>query len=279
MTHDLSAKVDASLKANLGFSGKYLVVVGHESANSVVRLRLYKQSTKGLNFGFNLDVGVQGSDPQLPTSFENFIQSIFGVHGLQVLNDLRQWTDPSADLGQKLAGLTEQTALHLLKETVPNIDPAAEFDRAKQALADALNTWTSLPGKLSSMLWTFIGQKDPTLEAEFKAFLSGLANPQTTEKTILTTLKKVTFGDSPRGQFLEAIADRVCWRCPAICGPSAPCRQGSRYPERWHHSEAPDFHQPEAGSSSCPSSSARAVPAAAPARSTPRRADAPPDTL
>ena len=96
VTHNLSAKIDASLTASFGFSvsGKYIVVVGRESADTVVRLRLCKQSSKGLDFGLNLSVGVKGADPQLPANFDDFIKSTFGVHGLQVLNDLREWTDP-----------------------------------------------------------------------------------------------------------------------------------------------------------------------------------------
>jgi hypothetical protein len=58
ITHNLSAKIDASLTASFGFnvSGKYIVVVGRESADNSVRLQLFKQSNKGLDFGLNLSV-------------------------------------------------------------------------------------------------------------------------------------------------------------------------------------------------------------------------------
>ncbi len=209
ITHDLSAKIDASMTANLGFSasGKYVVVVGRESAGTVVRLLLCRQSSKGLNFGFNLNVGVQGADPQLPANFDDFIKGTFGVHGLQVLNDLREWTDPSTDIGQKLAGLADQTALDLLKSAT-GIDPAAEFDKAQQIVAGALNTWTNLPDKLSSMLWSFLDkQAGPANVADFKTFLTALANPATGAEALAKALQKATFGDTPQGQFLEAIAD------------------------------------------------------------------------
>lgn len=211
VTHNLSAKIDASLTASFGFSvsGKYIVVVGRPSTDSMVRLQLWKQSSKGLNFGFNLNVGVQGADPQLPANFDDFIKSTFGVHGLQVLNDLREWTDPSTDLGQKLAGLADQTALDLLTSTT-GIDPAAEFDKAKQIVADALNTWSTLPDKLSSMLWTFLDKQAGQAGAvkDFKTFLADLANPTTGADALSKALQKATFGDTPQGQFLEAIADK-----------------------------------------------------------------------
>jgi hypothetical protein len=216
VTHNLSAKVDASLKANFGFnvSGKYIVVVGRESADNVVRLRLFKQSSKGLDFGFNLDVGIKGADPQLPSNFDDFIKSTFGVHGLQVLNDVREWADPTTDLGQKLAGLAGQTALDLLKRTT-NIDPvaefSAEFNKAKKFVGDALNTWASLPDKLSSMLWVFLGKEMGTpAEGDFKAFLAALADPDPNKRAdeFGKVLQNATFGDTPQGKFLEAIADK-----------------------------------------------------------------------
>ena len=211
VTHDLSAKIDASLTASFGFnvSGKYILVVGRESAATVVRLQLSKQSSKGLDFGFDLSVGVQGADPQLPANFDDFIKSTFGVHGLQVLNDLREWTDPSTDLGQKLAGLADQTALDLLKTTT-GIDPAAEFDKAKQIVANALNTWTTLPDKVSSMLWSFLDKQagQAGAIADFKTFLTDLANPTTGADALAKALQKATFGDTPQGQFLEAVADK-----------------------------------------------------------------------
>lgn len=210
VTHNLSVKIDASLTASFGFnvSGKYILAVGREDASNVVRLMLCKQSSKGLDFGFNLNVGVKGSDPQLPANFDDFIQTTFGVHGLQVLKDLREWADPSTDLGQKLAGLADQTALDLLKSTT-GLDLPAEFDKAKQIVADALNQWTSLPDKLSSMLWSFLNkQAGPTAVADFKTFLTDLANPQTGADALAKALQKATFGDTPQGQFLEAIADQ-----------------------------------------------------------------------
>jgi hypothetical protein len=211
VTHNLSATIDASLKATFGFSasGNYIVVVGRASNDPVVRLQLSKQSSKGLSFGFDLNVGVQGSDPQLPTDFDGLIQSVFGVHGLQVLNDLRQWTDPSVDIGKKLAGLADQTALDLLKRTT-GIDPAAEFDKAKSIVANALNTWDSLPDKLSSMLWSFLGKEtgQPAAVADFRTFLTELANPTAAADTLAKAIQKATFGDTPQGQFLESVADQ-----------------------------------------------------------------------
>ena len=210
VSHNLSARIDASIAANLGFnvSGKYLLAVGREDTSDNIRLQLWKQATKNLNFGFNINVGIQGADPQLPTDLGDFIKSIFGVHGLQVLNDLKMWTDPTQDLGKQIAGLADQTALDLLKSTT-GIDPATEFNKAKQIVTNALTTWTNLPTKTSSMLWTYLeklaGNEVPD---DFKTTLTDLANPAAGADALAKILQNATFGDTPEGQFLESIADK-----------------------------------------------------------------------
>ena len=151
---------------------------------------------------------MQGSDPQLPDNFDDLIKGVFGVHGLQVLKDLRKWADPSVDIGQKLAGLADQTALDLLKSTT-GFDPAAEFDKAKQLVGNALNTWTGLPEKLPAMLWKYLDkQAGAPIAEDFLDFLAGLAKPESGAETLAKTLQEATFGDTPQGQFLEAIADQ-----------------------------------------------------------------------
>ena len=213
VTHNLSAKIDASLKASFGFSasGKYIIAAGREDDGPTVHLQLWKQSSKGLNFGLNLDVGITGADPQLPTSFDDFIKSIFGVHGLQVLKDLREWTDSSTDLGQKLAGLGMQELLDLLKTATP-IDPAADFDKAKQFLSDALTKWDNLPQNLPAMLWAFLDKQtkpgaDPAALTNLKSLLTNLSDPTKAAETLANALQKATFGDTIEGQYLHAIAD------------------------------------------------------------------------
>jgi hypothetical protein len=210
VTHNLSARIDAGLTTSLGFrvSGRYLVAVGREGAGPVVRLRLFKQSSKGLDFGFNLTVGAQGSDPQLPTRSDDLVQSVFGVHALQVLNDVRDWSDASTDLGAKLAGLGDDTATDLVKRST-GVDPAVEFEKGRQILAHALATWDSLPDRLQAMLLSFLGRRDrDRVQADLTVFLADLQDPARAAKALADALQRATFGDTPQGQFLDAIADR-----------------------------------------------------------------------
>jgi hypothetical protein len=210
VTHNLSARIDASLSATFGFNvtGKYLLIVGREDARPTARLRLSKKASKGLNFGFDLNVGFQAKDPLLPKSFDDFIKTVFGVHGLQVLADVRGWTDPSTDLGEKIAGIAESTALDMLKSTT-GIDPTAEFDKAKAVVTNALNQWFALPDKLTSMLWSFLEKEaNPTTIKNFKSFLMDLSDLEKTAHVVTNALQRSTFANSPEGQFLGAIADQ-----------------------------------------------------------------------
>src|SRR5262249_29949978 len=100
-----------------------------------------------------------------------------------------------------------QTALDLLKKTT-GIDPAAEFGKAKEFLGDLLKQWDGLPQKLSSMLWNYLdGLAGAPMDAEFKKFLGDLAGPDKGAEALAKALRKTTFGDTPQGQFLEAMAE------------------------------------------------------------------------
>ena len=92
----------------------------------------------------------------LPDTFDDFVETVFGVHGPQVVRDLHvleQWTNPKADLGENVARLTTKTGLDLLRKTTC-LDPEAKFDEAKGILLGVLKKWTrcrrALPRRWSS---------------------------------------------------------------------------------------------------------------------------------
>lgn len=212
VARSLGAKIDAGLKASFGFnaSGQYLVVLGRETDGPVFRLRLFKQSDTGFNFGLNLNVGVTGQ-ANLPP-FDDLLQAVCGVHGLQVLNDLHaieQWTDPTKDLGDTAARLINKTGLDLLTKAT-GIDAATQFDKARQIVLNAFQQWDALPDRASAALWKILDKAAPADTSDFKTFLTALANtdPQARAQALAQAIGQVAFGDSPNGQWLEAIADR-----------------------------------------------------------------------
>jgi hypothetical protein len=215
MTRNLGVKIDAGLKAGFGFdvSGRYLLVVGRESADdasNMVRLQLFKQSQKGLNFGLNLSVGVTAQN-ELPSNIDDLVKAIFGVHGLQVVRDLHlieKWVNPSADLSQTAARLVNDTGLKLLRE-VTGVDPAQEFEKARQIVLNELKKWDALPEKVSAATWNLL-QSAGAGAQQFTALLKALAdeNPETRAAAFATALQDTLFGDTPAGLWLAAFADQ-----------------------------------------------------------------------
>lgn len=216
LTHELGAKIDAGVKATFGFevSGRYIVVLGRELADTnatLVRLRLFKQAKKGWNFGLNLTVGVTGQTDLLPEQADDFVKAVFGVHGLQVVKDLQlieQWTDPTKDIGETTARLINKTGLDLLEKTT-GVNARTEFEKARQQLLGVLTKWNALPDKVAAATWGILGGADDKAVVAFKAFLQGLAtsNHQDRASQIAGALRDVTFGDTPKGKWLAAIAD------------------------------------------------------------------------
>jgi hypothetical protein len=213
MTRELGAKIDAGLSATLGFSvsGKHIVCIGRETDGPVYRLRLFKQKTKGISAGLNVTVGVTGQ-AQLPGNLDDFVKAVFGVHGEQVVRDLqiiRQWTDPNTDLSDTVARLINKTGLDLLTD-VTGIDARAAFNAARQKILDVFALWDGLSERASAALWKILGTFGGSEIATFKTFLQALADPDpaASNQALAQALQKVTFGDTPEGQWLAAIAER-----------------------------------------------------------------------
>ncbi len=186
-------------------------MIGRESEAKTVRLRLHKHSKSGLDFALNLDVGLTGTVP-LPDTFDDFVETVFGVHGPQVVRDLHvleQWTDPKADLGENVARLTTKTGLDLLRKTT-GLDPEAKFDEAKGIVLGVLKKWDALPPGLAATTWEFLSKRTPADDAQkFKSFLETLAGGDAGKKTqALSNALGQVLADKPELKWLQAIADR-----------------------------------------------------------------------
>lgn len=214
---DIGLKLDLGLKAALGFdaAGRYVVALERASATAL-RLRLFRMRKNGWNFGLNLAAKVATETP-LPDQVDDLIKSVFGVHGQQIVRDLElidQWTDPSKDLTEKLAGLGREAGLDLLKSIAGgNSDPSkpGAFTKAKNQLLGAIQQWKQLPDRVSSWLWGSIERGELTGERRLilESTLDMLAAPQdTTRQKELTRLLGLTGIDNDHGlQFLVSFAD------------------------------------------------------------------------
>jgi len=212
LSGDIGLKIDAAATATFGFdvSGRYVVVVGRESADAKLRLRVFKLKSNGVQFGLNLKLGVTGVETATPNSVDDFVSAVFGVHGAQIVGALQQiqkWTDPTKSVGQLVAGLMNDKALALIQETT-GIDPATAFDAARSKLLNAIQVYQGLPGKVSSELIGFINKLDPGASQTLQDGLNLLAStdPTTQTNALSSLLTDVGIGDSPIGKILDALA-------------------------------------------------------------------------
>jgi hypothetical protein len=213
LSGDIGLKIDAAATATFGFdvSGRYVLVVGRESADPKLRLRVFKLKSNGLQFGLNLKLGVTGVETLTPNSVDDFVAAVFGVHAAQIVTALQQidkWTDPSKSVGQLVAGLANDKALALIQE-VTGIDPKAAFDAARAKLLDAINLYQALPQKVSSELLGLINKLDPAASTELQNSLSLLAStdPSTQLSALNGLLADVGVTNSPIGKILDGLAD------------------------------------------------------------------------
>jgi hypothetical protein len=213
LSGDIGLKIDAAATATFGFdvSGRYVVVIGRESNDEALRLRLFKLKSDGLQFGLNLKLGVTGVETVTPGNVDDFVKAVFGVHGAQIVGALQQiekWTDPTKSVGQLVAGLANDKALQLIKDTT-GIDPATAFDAARAKLLDAINLYRGLPAKVSSELLGFINKLDPGAAQTLQDGLTALSSTDSATQTSALNglLKDVGITNSPIGTILDALAD------------------------------------------------------------------------
>jgi hypothetical protein len=188
-------------------------MVGRESADpasKVVRLRLHKQAKNGIDFALGLNIGAAGTVP-VPDTFDDFVETVFNVHGPQVVRDLRvleHWTNPG-DLGENVARLTTQTGLDLLRQAT-GLDPEAEFKQATAAVVETLKKWDALPPGVAATTWRLLSKRKPVEDfVGFKTFLQRVASDDVATRTeAFNDTVRQLLSDRPELQWLESIADR-----------------------------------------------------------------------
>jgi len=217
LSGDIGLKIDAAAMATFGFdvSGRFLVVVGRESDSTEeqkIRLRLFKLSSNGLQFGLNLNVNVTGVETIAPNKVDDFVEAVFGVHGAQIVNLLAQiekWTDPKQDVGKLVAGLANEKALTLFK-SVTGEDATTAFDKARNKVVEAIHQYQSLPSTVSSELLGLMNELDAPAAAALKSSLNLLQsdNVQAQQQALTDLFNANDFAKSPAGRLLIAMADQ-----------------------------------------------------------------------
>ena len=213
LSGDVGLKIQAAVDAAVGFnaSGKYVTVVARESVDptsKVVRVRVFKMAKKGWDFALNANVGVTGSTGTLlPAQIDDFLAAVFGVHGAQLVDDLKlfdKWTDPATPLPDRLAGFVSDFATkELAKFGGTEIE---QLQEARQRVSAFLGKWDQLGNSASSLLWSEIQKAGGPVTGllDFLKQSNGLDDAGL--KTLIETeLGKAGFATGPIGKWLETV--------------------------------------------------------------------------
>jgi hypothetical protein len=220
---DVGLKIQLGLSATLGFeiSGKFAVVISREGNDPVLRVRIFRQPSKGFNFALNAGATVQpNTGTLLPESLDDFIRAILGTYAPQLIKDLQaleDWVSGKAPLSRALANLSAEYMLKLVGEiyketTGKTFDPDNDFDQAKNLVLNFVNTWGGLDSKIASLLWKLVPEPgDEPAKAVFKQIAkitdTIAGGDQESFRDLLDATAGVgDFFSSPVGQWLEALA-------------------------------------------------------------------------
>ena len=208
---DVGLRLQLGIAASLGFQccGSYALVIGRESADPTqqrIRLRLFKQRKKGWDFAFNSGTTVQADLKDLvPSSFDDFVKAVLGIHGVQILEGLTQWSDPRQSPSGALAGVSVKYGLSLIQE-LTGLDPVESFNEAVAPLKNLLQTWNHLDHRLASMLWKLIDEKADLAPVRSLAWQIAQGNLDSVKELLNQQLQRADFFTTPSGKFLGSAA-------------------------------------------------------------------------
>jgi hypothetical protein len=213
LSGDIALRLHAGISAAVSFtaSGKFAVVVSRDprdDADQTLRFRLFKLRQKGWGFALNAGASVQGDFSDFLPEFDEFVKAVFGVHGAQVLKDLKaveKWTNPNQSLAEILGEVSVDYGWKFLEE-VTGINPEDAFAQAKERLVAFIDKWNDLPHSVASKLWKLVENNEDLSRIRNIAEKIRDANIDTVKKPIADLLEDVNFFRSPEGAWLVAAA-------------------------------------------------------------------------
>jgi hypothetical protein len=217
---DIGLRLNLGVSAALSFSaaGNFAIVISRESADETdqaIRFRLFRLRRKGWGFAFNASADVQGDVNDFLPAFDEFVKAVFGVHGAQVLKDLKaieNWTDPKKSLPELFGEAGVNFGKKLLKD-VTGIDPESAFNKARDRVVALVDKWNELPHTVATRLWTVVEEQANERDAhkaleEIRsiATLISEANRDSVREPLARLLGNVAFFQTAAGGWLESAA-------------------------------------------------------------------------
>ena len=211
---DVGLKIQAGADAALGFnaSGKYLVLVARESldeTDKALRVRIFKMAKKGWDFAFNANLGVTGSTGTLlPEQMDDFVAAVFGTHGAQVIEDLKQfdrWTDPATPLPPLLAGFVADFVTKELSTFAAG--EIAKLTEARNRISAFLQNWNTLGHTSATALLSTLQKGGIPIDTLLNFTKQAKNLDEAGLKNLIETeLGKAGFSAGPVGKWLEGVA-------------------------------------------------------------------------
>ncbi|MGB9179471.1 MAG: hypothetical protein WCB68_09540 [Pyrinomonadaceae bacterium] len=213
LSGDIGLRLQMGISAALSFnaSGNFAVVVSRDpqdAADQMLRFRLFRLRQKGWGFAFNAGASVQADFDDFLPEFDEFVKAIFGVHGAQVLKDLKaieKWTNPNQSLEDILGEVSVDYAWKFL-EQVTGINPEQAFNQARDRLVSFIDKWNALPHSIATRVWKLVEKSEDLAGIRRLAETIRDANMDTVKKPVADLLADVDFFRTPAGAWLVAAA-------------------------------------------------------------------------
>ncbi len=178
---DLGLLCESATKASAGYraAGRWIVVVGRESEAPVLRVRVERVRSKGLQIAFDAAAKLELNSDGQRLSADDFVSAVLGVHGAQLIQDLKvleQWTDPAVPLNEILARSGMQAARGWIAALV-GVAPEeldAQQGLIERRLIRLLQRLQVLSQQLQSAVLAAIRDNLPL--AQLRSFLTGLVD-------------------------------------------------------------------------------------------------------
>ena len=210
LTGDIGLSLELRASALLRFDaeGRFAILLSRDSAdpaNRRIRLRLFRMQTRGWDFAFNAVASARPVFGGIPDNFDDFVEALFNVHGLQVLKDLDRWTDPAAKIGDLLGGDDDDEEATAVLSEMTGVDAAASYDEARAMLVDMLTRWSALPHRVAGVIYD-VGSAGREQVDDLRTRVDALAAASKPDAALLIQheLEQVRFFESPFGRWVEA---------------------------------------------------------------------------
>lgn len=214
---DIGLRVQLGARAALGIdvSGKYAVVLARESADPVLRLRLYKMTKKGWNFALDARVGIDATLPPFfdqPHKAEDLVAAIFGLNENQIIDALREtraFVNSNVALKDKLAGvLLDLGGVAVEKASgMTEAELRTAYESGRQVLLTWLGKFDDLTKsgghELTSMLLSLTGADFGPLLTVLRDIATSGGEPEV-QSLVRDLVSKAGFEQTPIARFIEA---------------------------------------------------------------------------